>query len=135
MTVDFATTILTLTANEPGSGLSWWRWQRSCGRPDPGSGRPRVREDPAARVLESAVGSRPAAWTKSRIHGRGDATMSGRYNDRWAEFISANPDAEQKDIVQFAGKLMDEYGLSGRPIVPYRWVYAVLQAGASLLPR
>ena len=46
--------------------------------------------------------------------------MSGRYNDRWAEFISANPDAEQKDIVQFAGKLMDEYGLSGRPIVPYR---------------
>jgi RHS repeat-associated protein len=54
------------------------------------------------------------------VHGRGDAITPGRYNQRWAEFIEANPNATAKDIYQFGGRLMDEYGLSGLQIVPYR---------------
>ncbi|WP_437874700.1 RHS repeat-associated core domain-containing protein [Sorangium sp. So ce513] len=54
------------------------------------------------------------------VHGRGDMVMPGRYNQRWVEFIEANPNATAKEIYQFGGRLMDEYGLGGLPIVPYR---------------
>jgi hypothetical protein len=53
------------------------------------------------------------------VHGRGLGDMPGRWNSRWSEFIDANPNATPKDIYQFAGRLMDEYGLSGLPIAPY----------------
>ena len=53
------------------------------------------------------------------VHGRGDVITPGRYNARWSEFIEANPNASTKEIYQFAGRLMDEYGLSNLPIGPY----------------
>lgn len=42
------------------------------------------------------------------------------WTTRWKEWIDANPNATTKEVYQFAGKLMDEYGLSRLPIVPYR---------------
>jgi hypothetical protein len=54
------------------------------------------------------------------VHGKGDLITPGRFNQRWAEFIEANPNASAKEIYQFGGRLMDEYGLSGLPMVPYR---------------
>jgi hypothetical protein len=36
------------------------------------------------------------------------------------EFIEANPNATAKEVYQFGGKLMDQFGLSNLPIVPYR---------------
>jgi len=56
----------------------------------------------------------------SSVHGVGDAITPGRFNQRWAEFIEANQNATAKEIYQFGGRLMDEYGLSSLPIVPYR---------------
>ncbi len=53
------------------------------------------------------------------IHGRGLGNAPGRWNARWSEFIEANPNATPKDIYQFAGRLMDEFGLSGLPIGTY----------------
>ena len=47
------------------------------------------------------------------IHGRGG------WNQKWIEFIDNNPNATSKDIFQFAGKMMDDYGLSGLRIHPY----------------
>ncbi len=54
------------------------------------------------------------------VHGRGDVMTPGRFNQRWADFIEANPNATAKDVYQFGGMLMDEFGLSKLPIVPYR---------------
>lgn len=62
-------------------------------------------------------------WTHLKgLHGRGVPTqgMPGRWNQRWGEFFDANPNATAKDIYQHGGQLMDEYGLSGLPIHPYR---------------
>jgi hypothetical protein len=62
----------------------------------------------------------------SGVHGRGgfvgpgNVTLPGRWNARWEDFISANPQATAREVYQFAGQLMDEFGLSGQPIVPYR---------------
>ena len=53
------------------------------------------------------------------VHGRGLGSMPGRWNPRWAKFIQEHPDATAKDIYQFGGKLLDEYGLSHLPIVHY----------------
>jgi RHS repeat-associated protein len=59
------------------------------------------------------------------VHGKGgfvaidDIAIPGRWNVRWEEFISKNPNATAKDIYQFAGTLMDEFGLSGLEIMPY----------------
>ena len=47
------------------------------------------------------------------IHGKGG------WNQKWMEFIDNNPNATAKDIYQFAGKMMDDYGLSGYKIHPY----------------
>lgn len=46
--------------------------------------------------------------------------MPGGWNKRWAEFFDGNPNASATDIYQFGGGLMDEFGLSGLPIHPYR---------------
>lgn len=45
--------------------------------------------------------------------------MPGRWNARWAEWMSNNPGATARDIYQFGGKLMDEFGISHLPLVPY----------------
>lgn len=34
--------------------------------------------------------------------------------------IEANPNATAKEVYQFGGKLMDEFGLSNLPMFPYR---------------
>ena len=47
------------------------------------------------------------------IHGKGG------WNQKWMDFIDNNPNATAKDIYQFAGKMMDDYGLSGYTIHPY----------------
>lgn len=54
------------------------------------------------------------------VHGRGDLLTPGRWNQRWGEFIEANPSATAKEIYQHLGRMMDDYGLSNLPIVPYR---------------
>jgi len=48
------------------------------------------------------------------IHGK------GHWNQKWMEFIDNNPNATTKDVYQFAGKMMDDYGLSGLNIHPYK---------------
>ena len=47
------------------------------------------------------------------IHGKAG------WNQKWMEWIDNNPNATAKDIYQFAGKMMDDYGLSGYVIHPY----------------
>ena len=47
------------------------------------------------------------------IHGK------GKWNQKWMNFIDDHPNATAKDIYQFAGKMMDDYGLSGLQIHPY----------------
>jgi hypothetical protein len=47
------------------------------------------------------------------IHGQ------GKWNKKWMDWIDANPNATAKDIYQFAGKMMDDFNLSGFPIHPY----------------
>ncbi len=54
------------------------------------------------------------------LHGRGNAGLPGRWNQRWKQFIQINPTAESKDIYQFAGSLMDEYKLGGFSIHGYK---------------
>ena len=49
----------------------------------------------------------------NKIHGRGG------WNIRWIEWIDSHPEATPKDVFQFAGQMMDEYGLSGYEIHPY----------------
>ena len=39
---------------------------------------------------------------------------------RGMDFIDNNPNVTAKDIYQFAGKMMDYFGLSGLEIHPYR---------------
>ena len=48
---------------------------------------------------------------KKLIHGAGK-----NWTTRRKEWIDANPNASTKEVYQFAGQLMDEYGLSGLPI-------------------
>jgi hypothetical protein len=53
------------------------------------------------------------------VHGRGGDGLPGGWNARWRDFIRENPSASAKDVYQFGGRLMDEYGLSGLPIRRY----------------
>lgn len=54
------------------------------------------------------------------IHGRGNmGQFPGRWNQRWQEFIDNNPNATAKDIYDFGGRLMDEFGLGHLPIHPF----------------
>jgi hypothetical protein len=62
---------------------------------------------------------RTNAFLATTTHGRGVGDMPGRWNDRWQAFIDANPNATATDVFQCGGRLMDEYGLSGLPIVPF----------------
>ena len=48
------------------------------------------------------------------IHGK------GQWNQKWIDFIDNNPNATDKDIYQFAGKMIDDYGFSGYQIHPYK---------------
>lgn len=57
----------------------------------------------------------PEAMHQKLIHGSGN-----NWTTRWKQWIDAHPDATTPEVYQFAGQLMDEYGLSGLPIVPYR---------------
>jgi hypothetical protein len=54
------------------------------------------------------------------VHGHGADGLPGQWNARWRQFIERNPSASAKDVYQFGGRLMDEYGLSGLPIHRYR---------------
>ncbi len=47
------------------------------------------------------------------IHGKGN------WNPLWMEWIDTHPNATAKDIFQFAGKMMDDFGLSGYEIHPF----------------
>lgn len=50
----------------------------------------------------------PEEMHRKLIHAAGN-----NWTTRWKEFIDANPSATTKEVYQFAGKLMDEYGISG----------------------
>jgi RHS repeat-associated protein len=54
------------------------------------------------------------------VHGAGLGNVPGRWNQRWQDFFADNPNATEKDIYQFAGQLMDEFGLSGLEIHKYK---------------
>jgi hypothetical protein len=46
--------------------------------------------------------------------------LNKNWTTRWKRWIDLNPNATTKEVYQFAGSLMDEYGLSHLPIVPYK---------------
>ena len=55
------------------------------------------------------------------IHGKGNMGQTpGKWNGDWIEFMNANKNATPKEIYQHAGKMLDEYGLSGLSVHPYR---------------
>jgi hypothetical protein len=41
------------------------------------------------------------------------------WTNRWKSWIDMNPNASTEEVYQFAGRLMDEYGISHVPIVKY----------------
>ena len=54
------------------------------------------------------------------VHGRGNmGQMPGRWNMVWEEFIRDNPNASATETYQQAGRMMDDFGLSGAEIHPY----------------
>ena len=59
------------------------------------------------------------------VHGRGgfvgsgNEFLQGNWNKKWKEFIDNNRNASPEQIFQQAGKMMDEFGLSGLDIVRY----------------
>ena len=57
---------------------------------------------------------------KGGFVGPGNANLPGRWNQRWDQWIRNNPNASAKEIFQFGGSLMDEFGLNKLPIVPYK---------------
>jgi RHS repeat-associated protein len=61
------------------------------------------------------------------LHGKGSFVGPGnkmlpakKWNNAWKEFFAQNPNPTAKEVYQFAGHLMDIYGLSSLPIVPYK---------------
>ncbi len=63
-------------------------------------------------------------FTVTVVHGKASHHLKfihgkGQWNQKWMEWIDNNPNATAKEIYQFAGKMMDEYGLSGLKIHPY----------------
>jgi hypothetical protein len=46
--------------------------------------------------------------------------LPGRYNQVWADWIAQNPNADVFDIVDQGIRMIDQYGLGGLPIVPYK---------------
>lgn len=53
-----------------------------------------------------------------QIHAAGD---NCNWATKWKRWIDAHPNATTKQVYQQAGRMMDEYGLSGYPILPYKW--------------
>jgi hypothetical protein len=56
----------------------------------------------------------PATIHTISIHGKTNWT------GRWRSWIDANPNATTKEVYQFAGKLMDEYGVAHVPLKKYK---------------
>jgi len=56
----------------------------------------------------------PEAMHKKWIHRLGE-----KWTTRWKDWIDANPEATTREVYQFAGQLMDEYGLVGEDIIKY----------------
>jgi hypothetical protein len=55
------------------------------------------------------------------VGGEAVSTALGRdLTTAWKRWIDASPGATTKEVYQQAGRMMDEYGLSGLPLVPYR---------------
>ena len=44
----------------------------------------------------------------------------GAWNKAWEDFFKNNPNATAEDIYKQAGKMIYEFGIDGRPVVPYR---------------
>jgi uncharacterized lipoprotein (TIGR02269 family) len=47
-------------------------------------------------------------------------SRGGAWNKAWEDFFKNNPNATAQDIYKQAGKMIYEFGLDGRPVVPYR---------------
>ena len=55
------------------------------------------------------------------VHGAGNlGEKPGRWNQHWAEWISKNPDATQKEIFQRAGEMLRSFNLQNCNIHPYK---------------
>jgi len=61
------------------------------------------------------------------LHGNGGFVGPGdkiipakKWNDLWIDFFKDNSNPSAKEIYQFAGQMMDDFGLSRLPIVPYK---------------
>ena len=57
----------------------------------------------------------PRTTHVNHIHNR-----QNDWTNKWKSWIDSNPNATTKEVYQFAGKLMDEYGISHVQIVKYR---------------
>jgi hypothetical protein len=44
----------------------------------------------------------------------------GRWNKAWHDFFAANPGAGREEIYRQAGKMLHDFGIDGRPLIPYR---------------
>jgi hypothetical protein len=54
------------------------------------------------------------------IHGRGNhGQFPGRWNQLWQDFIDNTPNASALEVYQFAGRLLDDFGLGHLPIHPH----------------
>ena len=51
----------------------------------------------------------------ARLHRAGN-----NWTTLWKEWIDAHPTATTTEVYQFAGQLMDEFGIGHLPLVPYR---------------
>jgi RHS repeat-associated protein len=54
------------------------------------------------------------------VHGNGLGNLPGQWNEKWAEFIRANPNATPSEIFNHAEGLLKQYGLEHLPYIPYR---------------
>lgn len=57
----------------------------------------------------------PATFHRSTIH-----VAKNDWTKKWKNWIDINPSASTKEVCQFAGQLMDEYGVSHLPLIPYK---------------
>ena len=53
------------------------------------------------------------------VHGKGLGNLPGKWNDRWTDFILANPEASASEIFHFAEGMSKRYGLEHLPYVKY----------------